>query len=121
VRPLVDLSDVPLRRIWDGVAARSIDGERLTLAVVELDPGSVVPEHRHEYEQLGLLLRGSMTFRIGDETRELSPGATWRVPSNVAHEVTVGPDGAEVIDVFAPVRGDWSALEPSDPRPPRWP
>jgi quercetin dioxygenase-like cupin family protein len=117
----VDLADLPLRQIWDGVAARSLDGERLTFAVVELDPGSVVPEHRHEHEQLGMVLRGLMHFRVGDETRDLGPGGTWRIPSNVPHAVTAGPDGAVVIDVFAPVREDWNALEPAAPRPARWP
>jgi quercetin dioxygenase-like cupin family protein len=81
----------------------------------------VVPEHSHENEQLGLVLRGSVRFRVGDETRELGPGDTWTIPSNVPHEVEVGPDGAEVIDVFAPVRADWGAYEPEEPRPPRWP
>jgi hypothetical protein len=33
--------------------------------------------------------------------------------------VTAGPDGAVVIDVFAPVRGDWEELEKSAPREPR--
>jgi len=62
-----------------------------------------------------------MTFRIGDETRELGPGETWTIPSNVPHEATAGPDGAVVLDVFAPVRGDWVSLEPAEPREPRWP
>jgi len=118
---LVDLADLPLRQIWDGVAARSVDGERLTFAVVELDPGSVVPEHRHEQEQLGMVLQGLMSFRVGEEKRDLGPGGTWRIPSNVPHEVTAGPDGAVVIDVFAPVRDDWAVLEPGAPRPARWP
>jgi hypothetical protein len=39
----------------------------------------------------------------------------------VPHAVDVGPDGAVVIDVFAPVRGDWAAIETSEPREPRWP
>ena len=38
-----------------------------------------MPEHRHDNEQLGVLIRGSMRFRIGDETRDLTPGDTWRV------------------------------------------
>ena len=118
---LVDLADIALRPIWDGVAARSLDGERLTFAVVELDPGSVVPEHRHEHEQLGMVLRGRMAFRVGDERRDLGPGGTWRIPSNVPHEVTAGPDGAVVIDVFAPVRDDWAGVEPVSARPLRWP
>jgi len=107
--------------VWQAIAARMVTGERLTLAVVELDPGAVVAEHQHENEQLGLLLQGSMDFRIGDERRELRPGDVWTIPSNTPHEALAGPDGAVVIDVFAPARDDWAALEPLSERPPRWP
>jgi quercetin dioxygenase-like cupin family protein len=116
-----DLRDLPPIQVWDGVAARAVNGERLSLAVVELDPGAVVPEHHHDHEQLGMVITGSMSFRIGEETRDLGPGETWTIPSNVPHEVTAGPEGATVLDVFAPVRGDWDALQPAEPRPPRWP
>jgi quercetin dioxygenase-like cupin family protein len=109
------------RQVWDRIVARSVDGERITMAVVELDPGAVASEHAHENEQLGIVLRGSMAFRVGDETRELGPGGTWMIPPNTPHEATAGPDGAVVIDVFAPPRSDWQAFELLEPRPPRWP
>ena len=96
-------------------------GERITLAVVELDPGAVVAEHAHENEQLGIVLQSSMRFRVGDEIQELGPGGTWTIPANTPHEATAGPDGAVVIDVFAPPRDDWAELEPLAARPPRWP
>jgi quercetin dioxygenase-like cupin family protein len=107
--------------IWDGVVGRVVHGERLTLGVVELAPGSVVPEHRHENEQLGIVITGSVLFRVGDETCELGPGGTWRIPANTPHEVRTGPEGAVVIDVFAPPRADWEQLAHDAPRPPRWP
>jgi len=116
-----DLRELPLRRIWNGINARLVNGERLSLGVVELDPGAVAQEHHHEHEQLGMVIRGTITFRIGDETRELGPGETWTIPSNVPHEATAGPEGTVLIDVFAPVREDWVALEPADPRELRWP
>jgi quercetin dioxygenase-like cupin family protein len=116
-----DVRGLPLRRIWDGIHARLVNGERLSLGVVELDPGAVVQEHHHEHEQLGMVLRGAMMFRIGDETRQVGPGETWTIPSNVPHEATAGPEGAVVIDVFAPVREDWAILDPAEPRDPRWP
>ena len=68
-----------------------------------------------------MVLSGSLTFRVGDESRELGPGGTWCIPSNVPHEVRVGPDGAVVVDVFAPGRADWQALEAQPTREPRWP
>jgi quercetin dioxygenase-like cupin family protein len=119
--PFDELAELEPLRIWEGVAARSIDGARLTLAVVELDPASVVAEHSHENEQLGIVISGSVSFRVGDETRELGPGGAWRIPPNTPHEVHTGPDGAVVIDVFAPTREDWRGARRDTPRRPRWP
>lgn len=117
---LRDLDRLDLQQIWDGVAARTVHGERSTLAIVELDAGSVVPEHSHDHEQLGLVLQGTLTFRVGDETRTLGAGGTWRIPSSVPHEVRVGPEGAVVVDVFAPAREDWRDRDRLE-RAPRWP
>jgi quercetin dioxygenase-like cupin family protein len=115
---LADLGPLP---IWDGIGARAVEGEEMTLAIVELDPGAVAAEHRHPNEQLGIVLSGSMTFRIGEETREIGPGTTYRILANVPHTATAGPEGCVVIDVFAPRRADWARFEPGEPRPPRWP
>ena len=115
------LSSLDLQRIWNSVHGRVVHGEKITLGVIELDPNSHVPEHQHENEQLGMCLRGSLGFRVGDETRELAAGDTWSIPSNVPHEVQVGPEGAVVIDVFVPTREDWREADHVEPRPPRWP
>lgn len=119
---LDDLSALPALKVWDRVIARSVEGERLNFAVVELEPSSVVPEHSHENEQLGMVLRGSLSFRVGDEVRDLEPGGTWCIPPNVPHEVLrTGPEGAVVLDVFAPARADWHGLERLDQQLPIWP
>jgi quercetin dioxygenase-like cupin family protein len=116
-----DVSSLDLQRLWDGVHGRVVHGERITLGVIELDPDSIIPEHSHEHEQLGICLSGSLVFRVGDESRELRAGETWRIPGNVPHEVYVGPDGAVVVDVFAPTRDDWLEAERVEQRAPRWP
>jgi quercetin dioxygenase-like cupin family protein len=118
---LGDLAKLPPLHIWDGVNARAVEGQSVSFAIVELDPGANVPEHHHVQEQLGIVLRGSVRFRLGDEVQELGPGGTWSIGSDVPHEVTAGPLGAEVLDVFAPVRADWASLERQEPREPRWP
>lgn len=119
---LVDFDAVPPVDVWgETVRARSVNGERLTMALVELAPGAVVPEHRHENEQMGMVVSGSVTFTVDGETRTLGPGGTWRIPSNRPHDVVTGPDGALVVDVFAPAREDWDALPHIAPRPVAWP
>lgn len=107
--------------IWDGVFARSVHGERVTLALIEIDPGGVVPTHSHDNEQLGLLIEGSLTFTVDGESRELRPGDSWCIHPDVPHSVVGGPRGAVMVEVFAPARGDWNALDTHEPSPGRWP
>ena len=116
-----DLESSGRLAIWQGVTARAVEGERSTFVVVELAPGAVVSEHSHDNEQLGVCAAGSATFRVGEETRELGPGDTWRIPSQVPHEVHVGPDGAVMIETFTPARSDWAERERLEPTEPRWP
>lgn len=119
---LVDIIDAPLLAVWgETVSARRIQGERITLAVVELAPNAVVPEHRHEAEQLGMVITGEMHFTVDGEARVLGPGGTWRILSNRPHNVVAGPDGAVVIDIFTPVRADWDDLPVVEGAVPRWP
>ena len=115
------LSDLGPLPIWNGVVGRAVQGDHITMGVLELEANSVVPEHQHHNEQLGLVLQGSLTFTIGGERRELAPGDTYTIPANVPHGVVTGPDGAVVIDVFSPVRSDWSRFAPMDAQRPRWP
>jgi quercetin dioxygenase-like cupin family protein len=121
---LRDIADFPLLEIWggDAVRARRVQGERITLAVVELAPNAVVPEHRHPSEQLGMVITGALQFTVDGETRSVGPGGTWRILGDRPHQVTAGPEGAVVIDVFNPVRDDWDEKPEVDPpTPPRWP
>ena len=120
---LVDIESAPVIDVWgEAVRARRIQGDRITLALVELAPDAVVPGHQHEAEQLGMVIEGSVVFTIGEERRELRAGGTWRIPSNVPHQVTTGPEGATVIDLFAPPRDDWDTLPSALAHPAvRWP
>jgi quercetin dioxygenase-like cupin family protein len=115
------LSRLPRLQIWDGVTSRAVNGERGTFAVIELAPRSVVPEHHHDNEQIGILVKGSMRFTIGGDTRALTPGDTWSIPSHVPHAVETGPDGAVAIEVFVPPRVDWATLDTAAPTTPIWP
>ena len=115
------VADVPPARIWDGVLARPLNGERVTVGFVDIDPNVLVPEHRHENEQVGFVQRGSVTMTIAGESRELSVGGTYTIPSNVPHSAKAGAGGASVVDVFAPVRADWDKAPRLEPTPGRWP
>lgn len=115
------LGDIAPQQLFAGYVARALHGDRITLAIVEIEPDADLPEHQHENEQLGMVLRGSMTFRIGDDERTLSAGGTWRIPANTPHSARAGTDGAVALDVFTPTRDDWKSLPADERRTPLWP
>jgi quercetin dioxygenase-like cupin family protein len=109
-------------KIWPGIAARAFHGERITMALVDLEPNHPVPEHHHENEQMGFVVRGEMEMKIGEESRRLAAGQAYTIPSNTPHSViTTGPEGCVVMDIFAPVRSDWESVERAEPSPGGWP
>jgi quercetin dioxygenase-like cupin family protein len=116
-----ELAAIAPLRLFDGVVARTVESSSVTLGVIELGPGSPVPEHSHDAEQVGVLARGSLRFRIGGEERELGPGGTWCIPANVPHSAVAGPEGAVAVEAFSPARADWRDLGRGEPADPDWP
>lgn len=57
-------ADIRPLPIWDGVIARAVEGLEMTRAVVELAPNSHVAAHQHLNEQIGIVLKGTLTFTI---------------------------------------------------------
>jgi quercetin dioxygenase-like cupin family protein len=109
------------QKIWDGVVSRGVHGENVTVTLLELDAGHTVPEHSHVNEQVGILIEGSVTFTIDGEAGEVRPGGMWVIPPHAPHSVVTGPDGAVIVEAFAPARDDWAGLETLPPGPGRWP
>ncbi len=119
--PFHPLASLHPYRVWDGAVARAVRGERIQLAVLDLDPGIEVPEHSHGNEQVGIVLTGRMLLRVGSDERDLGPGETYVIPPDVPHRAVAGPEGATVIDTFGPPREDWERLERLEPSPGNWP
>jgi quercetin dioxygenase-like cupin family protein len=111
------IDELEVLQVWDGLIGRAVVGSEASLVVIEIEPGTAVPEHSHPNEQTGILLRGSVTFTVGDETKELRPGAMWVIPGGVPHAVVAGPEPVFLVELFAPPREDWGSLERLPPTP----
>ena len=104
---LVHRSSATPVEMLPGVVRRTLtEGERMMLVEVTLAQGAVVPSHTHPHEQIGYLASGRLLFEVGDERRELAPGDSWLVPSNVSHQVTV-LEPSVAIDIFSPPREEY--------------
>jgi quercetin dioxygenase-like cupin family protein len=108
-------------QIWAGAVARAVHGERLTMAVIDLDPDLEIPEHHHVNEQLGFVLQGKVTMVIAGDERELNAGEAYSIPGDIPHSARTGHEGATVVDIFAPIRADWEKAPRLEPSRGRWP
>ncbi|HVC42037.1 MAG TPA: cupin domain-containing protein [Candidatus Saccharimonadales bacterium] len=116
------VTDIEPLALLPGLRVRPVSGERITLAVFELDPGIGMPEHVHPNEQVGLVVRGEFTFTIGGETRLRNTGDMWAIPSGVPHTVErAGAAGCTVVECFSPPRDDWADKPRTQPSADQWP
>jgi quercetin dioxygenase-like cupin family protein len=104
---IVDPQDRSQRQLFEGVTLRAVAGDAIMLSLVEFEPHSVVENHSHPHEQMGLLLEGELTFTIGGQTQLVKAGQMWRIPGGVEHRVVAGDQPARALDVFHPVREDY--------------
>lgn len=93
--------------IFPGVEIRTTAGRQIMLSVVTFEPRSVVPDHSHPHEQMGMMISGRLEFVIGGITRVLGPGEIWRIPGGVVHRVRALEEPAVALDVFHPIREDY--------------
>ena len=93
--------------IFPGVEIRTTAGRQLMLSVVRFEPGSVVPDHSHPHEQMGMMISGRLEFTVENTTRVLGPGDIWRIPGGVVHSVRALDEPAVALDVFHPIREDY--------------
>ena len=101
--------DMPIEQVKEGLGRRLVTGERMMLAHIYLDKGSVVPLHSHDNEQLTYVLEGALHFWLGEDESEevvVRAGEVLHIPSRVPHKAVALEDTLDV-DVFCPPRQDW--------------
>lgn len=102
-----DVSIREFKTLLEGVQARTFWGEKMLMAVVDIEANSIIPAHNHPHEQVGIVLSGELDFDIDGENRVLHQGDIYVIPSGVNHKVCAGPQPAQVLDVFSPVREEY--------------
>ncbi|MGB9728173.1 MAG: cupin domain-containing protein [Nitrososphaeria archaeon] len=104
------LDNVPYTDLVKGAKSRLIAGERLLVSFIEMEPNMTFPLHRHESEQIMIVLEGSMMQTLGSMTVKVSKGDVLVIESNELHGGQVSEEGCKAIDIFVPPREDYLKL-----------
>ena len=88
------------------ISRRIISGDKAMVAQVFLAKGAVVPEHRHESEQITYIMEGALKFELEGREIVVAKGQVLRIPSNVPHRAVALEDTLD-LDIFSPIREDW--------------
>jgi quercetin dioxygenase-like cupin family protein len=102
-----DWNELPVDRPMELIERQRIVGERAMISRVRLAKGFVVATHRHDNEQLAVVLSGRIRFTLGPEAEPsrrvetLTAGQTLLIPSGAPH----GAEALEetvILDIFSP-------------------
>ena len=107
--PFFNINEQPEKQIFDGVTIRTVHGEKLMMSFVQLAPHSIVAEHSHPHEQMGMVLEGTFELTIDGEARILKKGDAYLIPSYVKHSAKAFDKAALALDIFSPPREDYKS------------
>jgi mannose-6-phosphate isomerase-like protein (cupin superfamily) len=95
-----------------------VDGSKLDVHVIELDPGGA-PGHFHLHstsENIYVVIAGAISVRHANGTIRLGAGDAVRFPPGVPHAATViGARPARLIEIYAPAPSDFVLVESAHP------
>jgi quercetin dioxygenase-like cupin family protein len=100
--------------IWDEFQAReyvpnvflqAVSGEKVMLTRITYKGHVTIPAHKHEAEQIMMMVQGRLWAKVGDEEQEVGPGALLIVNSNVIHSFRkLSEEDVIFHESFAPIR-----------------
>jgi quercetin dioxygenase-like cupin family protein len=90
-----------------GFTFKEVHLRNLMMTWVEMEPGSILPEHRHPHEQITLLVKGALELTVEGKTRVMKHGDVAIVPSNAPHSGVVLDEATIAVDAWNPIREDY--------------
>jgi quercetin dioxygenase-like cupin family protein len=90
-----------------GFLFREAHLDNVMVTWVEMEPGSILPEHKHVNEQISLVVEGTLELTVGGITRIMKKGDVAVVPSGVLHSGRVHDEFTIAVDAWNPIREDY--------------
>jgi len=106
---VLDLNDVQRTELTGvgGSWSQLVNSGAIHVSNLFMEPNANFAHHIHPEEQLMIVLRGEIDEIIMDQTVNMKEGDIVYLPGNMVHGGKLSPKGANVIDVFWPLRQDY--------------
>jgi len=104
---VVHYPDIPLVELVPGSNTHLVFGDRITVSFLKMSANSYFPPHRHEPEQIMIVLDGYADEIVEGKLYRLQKGDVILLPSNVEHGAYLREVDCRVIDIFSPPRQDF--------------
>ncbi len=106
-RRITHYPDIPLTELVPGTTSHIISGERALVSFLTMSANSVFPPHRHEAEQIMIVVEGYMDEIIEGKLYRVKKGDVIVLPSNIEHGGYIREVDCKAIDIFTPPRQDY--------------
>jgi quercetin dioxygenase-like cupin family protein len=83
-----------------------VHGPKTMMTKFILAKGSVVPVHKHPYEQTGYLIKGRIRLTLGKTTFDVAENDSWCIDSDTEHAAEIIEDSV-ALEIFSPARPDY--------------
>ena len=77
------------------------------LAIIEMEPGSELPEHKHIHEQISYVVAGEVQVTVDYENRTVHTGELFAVKSNMLHSYRALGKPVRMIIASSPLLRDY--------------
>jgi len=105
VSQITTWDEFPAYPYFPNVLRQAVCGEKVMMTRITYQKEVTIPEHKHEAEQIMLVVQGCLWARVGDEEQEVGPGALLIVNSNVIHAFRkLSEEDVVFYECFAPIR-----------------
>jgi len=106
-RRVLHYPDIPLVELVPGSNTHLVFGDKITVSFLTMSANSYFPPHRHEAEQIMIVLDGYADEIVEGKLYRLKSGDVMLLPSNVEHGAYLREADCRVIDIFSPPRQDF--------------
>lgn len=107
-----ELDSMAVEEVRKGFTRTAVRAAGTLTTMNWFEPGyRTAGQHSHAFDQVSLVLTGTLRFFLGDETRDIAAPAAVYIPGDLPHAAEpVGEERVLNIDVFGPPRPDYLHL-----------